>query len=127
MNKKYLGGFLILLTSQQVYAEVDWVSLIWHNDLFARKDGGGYTNGAYISWYDVSTAGDNSSTPPLMTRGLVWMLNDNPLFTVSEYTLGQTMITPKDISKANPDPNDAPYAGLLFLRSTYISVYENYA
>lgn len=127
MNVKYIGSLVVLLTTQPAWAEVDWVSLIWHNDLFAGEDGGGYTNGAYISWYDVSNEGEKAPGPPLLTRGLAWMLDDDPHFTVAEYTLGQTMITPKDISKMHPDPQDAPYAGMLFLRSTFISVHDNYA
>lgn len=127
MNMKYVGCLALLLASHSSWAEVDWVSLIWHNDLFAGKDGGGYTNGAYVSWYDVSNEGEKASGPPLLTRPLVWMLTDDPEFTVAEYTLGQTMITPKDISKPHPDPNDAPYAGLLFLRTAFTSVHENYA
>jgi lipid A 3-O-deacylase len=129
MNRKCVGSAFIfaLLINQSAHAEVDWVSFIWHNDLFAGKDGGGYTNGAYISWIDVSNEGDVTTAPPWMTLGLSWMLDENPNFTYSSYTLGQTMITPKDITKLIPDPNDAPYAGLLFLRSAYVSVHDDYA
>lgn len=124
-----LSGLLLGCSTlaNDTHAEVDWVSLIWHNDIFAHRDGGGYTNGVYISWYDLSNEGNKILSPPLLTRSLLWMLNDDPLFTLSAFTLGQAMVTPKDISQANPDPADAPYAGLLFLRSAYISVHEDYA
>lgn len=46
---------------------------------------------------------------------------------VSTYTLGQMMVTPKDIKIASPDPGSAPYAGLLFLRSSYFAVHDDYA
>lgn len=123
----YLISFA-LLASSPAQAEVDWVSLIWHNDLFAHQDGGGYTNGAYISWYDVSDLGQTTDIKaPLLTRSLMWMIDEDPQFSFSAYTIGQAMITPKDISQTNPNPSDAPYAGLLFLRSSYIAVHEHYA
>lgn len=124
-----LSGLLLGCSTlaHQAHAEIDWVSLIWHNDIFAHRDGGGYTNGVYISWYDISNEGEEILSPPLLTRSLLWMLDSDPQFTYSAYTLGQAMVTPKDISQVKPDPADAPYAGLLFLRSAYISVHENYA
>jgi lipid A 3-O-deacylase len=108
-------------------AEVDWASVIWHNDIFANRDGGGYTNGLYISWYDLSNEGDEKLKPPLLTLPLVWMQDDKAPLAYSAHTLGQAMITPRDISKEIPDPNDAPYAGLLFFRSSYIVVDDNFA
>ncbi len=109
-------------------ADIDWVSLVWHNDMFVFRDGGGYTNGAYISLFDLSDDNEGFSRPPLLTRPFLWLVdNDDPEFTLSVYTLGQAMVTPKDISKPVPDPNDAPYAGLLLLRSSFISVHENRA
>lgn len=109
------------------HAEVDWASVIWHNDIFANKDGGGYTNGLYISWYDLSNEGDEKPTPPLLTLPLSWMQNDNAPLAYAAHTLGQGMITPRDISKEIPDPNDAPYAGLLSFRSSYVVVEDNFA
>lgn len=128
-NISWLWGTLLLtlIISKPVHAEINWASVIWHNDLFAHQDGGGYTNGAYISWYDISTEGDEPLKPPVLNRPLLWMLNEQPQFTYSAHTLGQAMITPKDISKVTPDPRDAPYAGLLFFRSSYISVHEHHA
>src|SRR5690606_285837 len=45
----------------------------------------------------------------------------------NERTLGQSMVTPEDISKAVPDPNDAPYAGLLMYRNSHIVIRDNFA
>jgi len=116
-----------MLPMQAAQAEVDWASVTWHNDLFSGRDGGGYTNGLYISWYDLSSEGDDEVEPPLLTRPLTWMQNQITPLSYSVNTIGQSMITPTDITKENPDPDDAPYAGLLFFRSTYILVHDNYA
>lgn len=118
---------ICLLLAAQSNAEMDWASLIWHNDMFVFRDGGGYTNGAYISLYDVSNEGNGLAEAPLLTRPFLPFLQQNPDLTLSVYTLGQAMVTPRDISKAIPDPRDAPYAGLLMLRSSFISVYGNRA
>ena len=37
------------------------------------------------------------------------------------------MVTPEDITKEIPDPFDAPYAGLLFWRSSYVVVKNDFA
>ena len=119
-----LCGFLLVAPAR---AEVDWASIIWHNDIFANKDGGGYTNGLYLSWYDLSNEGEEKLKPPLLTLPLAWMQDDNAPLAYAAHTLGQAMVTPRDISKEIPDPNDAPYAGLLFFRSSYIVVDDNFA
>src|SRR5690606_36762378 len=108
-------------------AEVDWASVIWHNDIFASKDGGGSANGLYGSWYDLSHEGDENLSPPLLTLPLAWMQNDKAPLAYAVHTLGQGMTTPRDISKEIPDPNDAPYAGLLSFRSSYVVVEDDFA
>lgn len=119
--------FSTLSMSRPAYAEADWASVTWHNDLFAGKDGGGYTNGLYISWYDLSNEGESELKPPLLVLPLTWMQDEMAPLAYSAHTLGQAMITPDDISKEYPDPNDAPYAGLLLFTSSYITVQDNVA
>lgn len=126
MRIVFVCWFCFFLTLP-AHAEVDWVSVNWHNDIFANKDGGGYTNGLYISWYDLSNEGDEKLRPPLLTLPLTWMQNDAAPLAYAAHTLGQAMVTPRDISKKIPDPDDAPYAGLLFFRSSYIVVDDNFA
>jgi lipid A 3-O-deacylase len=116
-----------LLSASNIRAEIDWVTLVWHNDMFVFRDGGGYTNGAYISLVDLSNEGDGPAKAPPLTRPFLSLIADDPDLTLSVYTLGQAMMTPKDISKPVPDPKDAPYAGLLMLRSSFISVHNNHA
>lgn len=110
-----------------VYADVDAISVVWHNDLFAGKDGGGYTNGIFFSWYDLYEDNPAESKPPLLTRPVSWLISDEYDSAFSAHTFGQVMSTPKDISKVQPDPNDAPYAGILFLRSSWFVVNDDIA
>ncbi|MBU2886264.1 lipid A deacylase LpxR family protein [Gilvimarinus agarilyticus] len=108
-------------------AEADWASVVWQNDVFVNVDGGGYTNGLFLSWYDLTTEGEGYRQPWL-TKSLSWMLDQNSdALNFSEQTIGQAMVTPLDISQEVPDPNDVPYAGLLFYRASHAIVEENFA
>lgn len=130
MTLRFLTLCLLLwLPFAGARADVDWVSVIWQNDLMVGKDGGGYTNGLFVSWYDLSEGRDDNFRPPWLTRPLVGRLlsEGGEVGQVATHTLGQAMITPEDIGKAEPDANDAPYAGLLFWRSGYLTVDHNRA
>lgn len=110
-----------LAASAPALADVDWFAGIWHNDLFVGTDGGGYTNGVYASWFDLASTNRDEYAEPWLTRPFSdWLLpGSEGLVEVSAYTLGQAMLTPKNIEDPEPDPNDAPYAGLLLFRSSY--------
>lgn len=118
---------LACLVTSPSHAEIDAVSVVWHNDLFAGKDGGGYTNGVFLSWYDLYNEDQPDKKPPLLTRPVSWLVSDDYTSAFSAHTLGQIMSTPRDISKTRPDPNDAPYAGILFLRSSWFVTTDNVA
>lgn len=124
---RFLIASLMLLGSSTTFAELDWVSASWDNDLFAGKDGGGYTNGIYFSWGQRNQPGEEITEPPLMTLPLAWMLDKEPTYAYKLHSIGQAMVTPEDITKAIPDPADAPYAGLLFWRSAYVVVKNDFA
>lgn len=116
------------LSAAQLRADADWAAFYWHNDAFLGIDGGGYTNGAFFSLYDISSQNDDYGTPWLLRPLLGRLISDTGnQWELSGHTLGQMMVTPKDIKIADPDPNSAPYAGLLFLRSSYLAVHEDYA
>jgi lipid A 3-O-deacylase len=121
----FLGG--VIFSSQHALAEIDWVSASWDNDFFAGKDGGGYTNGIYLSWGQRNEEGEELTKPPLLTLPLAWMVSDDPTYSYKLHSFGQAMVTPDDITKQIPDPADAPYAGLLFWRSTYVAVQNDFA
>ncbi len=126
---RLLVGCASLLFTLPALAEVDWITAVWHNDLFAGTDGGGYTNGLYVSWFDLAETSEERHEVPFLIKPFSgWMLPD-PYgeLQVTEFTVGQAMITPKDIEKPVPDPNDAPYAGLLQLRAAYTVVGEDVA
>lgn len=105
----------------------DWASVVWQNDLFIGEDGG-YTNGLFISLYDLSTEGEAPYQTPLLAKPLAWMQQPSQDATMfSEHSLGQAMITPSDISQPVPDPEDAPYAGLLLYRVSHAIVEDDFA
>lgn len=123
----YMLTVFLIATSQQVFAELNWVSASWDNDVVAGKDGGGYTNGIYFSLGQRNDPGDEITQSPLLTLPLAWMVDDDPTYAYKMHTLGQAMVTPEDITKTIPDPADAPYAGLLYLRSTYVVVKNDFS
>lgn len=126
-----LASYLVVgaafFSSPNAVAELDWVSASWDNDIVAGKDGGGYTNGIYFSWGQRNEPEEEITKPPLLTLPLAWMLDDDPTYAYKLHSIGQAMVTPEDITKAIPDPADAPYAGLLFWRSTYVVVKNDFA
>jgi hypothetical protein len=117
----------VIIDTPNAFAERNWISASWENDVVAGKDGGGYTNGIYLSWGQRNEPDEEKTTPPLLTLPLAWMLGDNPTYAYKLHSLGQAMVTPEDISKKIPDPADAPYAGLLYLRSTYVVVKNDFS
>lgn len=123
----YAFSVFLLANSQQTFAELNWVSASWDNDVVAGKDGGGYTNGIYFSLGQRNDPGDEVTKSPLLTLPLAWMVDDDPTYAYKMHTLGQAMVTPEDITKKIPDPADAPYAGLLYLRSTYVVVKNDFS
>ncbi|WP_084005403.1 lipid A deacylase LpxR family protein [Gilvimarinus polysaccharolyticus] len=105
----------------------DWISLVWQNDLFSGRDGGGYTNGLFISLYQVAEAEAEPLVEPTLIKPLSWLLNDGYDLAFNEHSVGQVMITPADISKSTPAPHEVPYAGLLTYRASRVLVNDNIA
>jgi lipid A 3-O-deacylase len=122
-----LSVLLTILTSHNVVAERNWISASWENDVVAGKDGGGYTNGVYFSLGQRNDPGEGITESPILTLPLAWMVSDSPTYAYKLHSLGQAMVTPEDITKEIPDPADAPYAGLLYLRSTYVVVKNDFS
>lgn len=124
---RYLLLGTMVLNSQAVFAKIDWISASWDNDIAAGKDGGGYTNGIYFSWRQRNEPEEEITKPPLLTLPLAWMVSDEPTYAYKMHSIGQAMVTPDDITKEIPDPTDAPYAGLLYWRATYVAVQDDFA
>ncbi len=102
-----------------------WRSMTLDNDVFIGQDDG-YTNGLYIAQHEVG-AGKNSPSHGFLMRHFSKFIASDADFSINSYTLGQTMMTPEDITVEQPDPNDIPYSGMLFLSNTHISGHENVA
>lgn len=106
-----LAGALLPGTLSQALAEerLGTFSVVFENDLFANTDRH-YTNGVRLSW--LTSAGRE----PAWTRTLARAFP--PLDDVDDiriqYSLGQSMFAPRDITRRSPDPDDQPYAGWLY-------------
>lgn len=84
---------------------LEWSFLArWENDTFAAQDHF-YTNGAAIA---VSHTGDSWADP--IARWLPWGEGRRTV----AYEIAHVTTTPVDISRVVPDPDDHPYAGLLW-------------
>lgn len=107
-------------------AEVDWWSVTLDNDLFVGDDSG-YTNGLFISAYQLNEESPDQK-PHWSNRPLAWSLSaEKPDFSIQSFTLGQIMLTPQDISVSQPEPDDFPYVGMLFLNSNHVRAYQHVA
>jgi hypothetical protein len=92
------------------------------NDLFTGTDRD-YTSGVQVGTTSktVESFDDAVFAPSLLwtNRKLHWLqpkgFDENNV----AWTIGQRMFTPEDWSRAEPDPSDRPYAGLLFAGLTY--------
>jgi hypothetical protein len=85
--------------------------LHWDNDAFQRSNTDRwYTNGLRASWsWDSKTTSTMARTAKRLAGE--WMGGDAPTLT---YTVGQSMYTPRDISRADPQPDDRPWGAFLY-------------
>jgi hypothetical protein len=107
-------------------AEEGRLSLMVQNDVFVASDGGGYTSGITLS-HLRSVAPGEASIAPLPVLGTVapW-LGVGPA-ALTRFSLSQILVTPRDITRKEPDPLDAPYLGALWLGAGQVSVDDNVA
>ena len=122
-------SLLLLAISSPARAEVEWFSVTLDNDTFVGNDNG-YTNGFYVAWFD-GPEGKEKAEPGFLSKLMLWSMPDGGAsdFGFSVKTVGQTMITPDDITEDPPilPPDDLPYGGLLFYTDSWISVSQTYA
>jgi len=83
--------------------------VVFENDLFASRDQH-YTNGVRLAWLSAENDGQGFLR---RAAGLLPMVGRGADARV-EYALGQSMYTPADLSRRDPDPADRPYAGWLY-------------
>jgi hypothetical protein len=119
---------LLVFSGGVCQAKVDWLSFTWDNDIFLGKDKG-YTNGGFWTWFDTGRRAASYPEPFLIVRSLMWSMSGEkqPVYTVNAHTFGHMMVTPEDITRVNPDPNDIPYSGLAYYLNSHLKVYEHYA
>lgn len=106
--------------------ESKWFAVTVDNDLLVGNDNG-YTNGIYFSWFKVGDQNERH-TPHWLAAPLSWSLDMEGMKTsLQAYSVGQTMVTPEDITIENPPINEIPYSGALLFNYTYIAVEERHA
>jgi len=122
----FLFALLIFSVAPLHAEESNWFAVTIDNDLLVGNDSG-YTNGMYFSWFDVSDVNKHNE-PHWLAAPLSWSLNlDNVQRSLQVYSVGQTMVTPEDITIENPPLNEIPYSGSLLFNYTYIAINEAYA
>jgi lipid A 3-O-deacylase len=105
----------------------DWVSLTWDNDMFLGSDDG-YTSGIFMSWFDLGQNSAKTPEPSFMVSPLLWSLGEGePVRTANAHSIGQIMVTPDNIIRRVPDPDDLPYSGLLYYLNSHMRIYDDYA
>lgn len=119
----YLAVYTILSCSRIASAESErerWFSFSFDNDIFVGTDGG-YTNGLYVSWYDLPDPERKLLHIPWYYRLQMFLTGaDDRGEIVFTTNFGQSMITPSDITRPVPDENDIPYAGVLFWQGSVL-------
>ncbi|MGF6529107.1 lipid A deacylase LpxR family protein [Variovorax sp. PvP013] len=109
-----------------VLAEERYGALLFQNDLFLGRDGGGYTNGIYLSSLRVASPGEERIAPGVLVGPVASLLGLTHA-TLTAASFGQGIVTPKDIARRVPDPTDAPYAGFLVFRSAQVARHDDVA
>jgi hypothetical protein len=106
-----IGAALLLSLMSSAAAAQGWtVTLINDNDAYFNIGDRHYTNGVYAS----------VTSPPrtecAICRRLSWLMLPERGAATYRYGFfaGQNIFTPEDLSLADPDPDDLPYAGWLY-------------
>ncbi|WP_421854309.1 lipid A deacylase LpxR family protein [Marinomonas sp.] len=121
LSMKHYFLSLSLLVGTPVFADANWVSATLDNDFFVNEDNG-YTNGLYVSWYDVRDSETSDHSPDFWVKPLMWSMPSGSLKSSANiYGFGQTINTADDIEIPNPPENDFPYSGLLSFNNTFIA------
>lgn len=125
-RKCFLFTLLVLTAAPLQAEESSWFAATLDNDLLVGNDSG-YTNGMYFSWFEVSDQNEHHM-PHWLAAPLSWSLNMEGVRTsLQVYNVGQTMVTPEDITIETPALNEIPYSGALLFNYTYIAIKEAFA
>ncbi|MET0321704.1 MAG: lipid A deacylase LpxR family protein [Duganella sp.] len=102
-------------------AEDRHLSVMLQNDVFAGHDGGGYTNGLAVSYLRSTSQDETDIAPQWLLAPVAPFFGMGPA-TLAATSVNQIMITPRDITRKEPNPMDAPYLGALWVRAGQVSV-----
>lgn len=98
-----------------------FLTLAMENDLFASGEDQYYTNGVRLSWFEAGI-----DIPPWAEKiGELYpgfRLNESTSLT---FSIGQNLYTPSDITIADPQPDDRPWAAWLYGSAGMVSVTDN--
>ncbi|ETI58763.1 lipid A deacylase LpxR family protein [Marinomonas profundimaris] len=123
---KYAFVLLVLFTGT-VFAEDQWMSATLDNDFFVNEDNG-YTNGINVSIYSIDDTPSFEPDPDVWVKPFMWSMPDTPaLVTIKVNSIGQSLMTPSDLTVSHPPEGSLPYAGLLSYTNTYISIGPDHA
>lgn len=114
--------FLLAMAVNHVFAsEIDKHKYAWNltfeNDLFFGSDRF-YTNGVQLEVSRLWKTGEYVVGPVLGALCSKLGCGGQSLLT-SSHKVGQLMYTPEDISNPNPQPQDRPWAGMLYYAQDY--------
>ena len=126
LSRALAAALLCVLASvsMQARSESRYGVLNMQNDLFVGRDGGGYTNGTFLATVRASSREEAPLRSPALLTPIAPWLGVSKASLVS-YSAGQIIVTPRDLRRATPDPEDAPYVGGLAFRAAQIDVREN--
>ena len=126
LSRALAAALLCVLASvsMQARSESRYGVLNMQNDLFVGRDGGGYTNGTFLATVRASSREEAPLRSPALLTPIAPWLGVSKASLVS-YSAGQIIVTPRDLRRATPDPEDAPYVGGLAFRAAQIDVRGN--
>ncbi|AWY01458.1 hypothetical protein A8139_16960 [Marinomonas primoryensis] len=76
-----------------VYADINWMSATLDNDFFVNEDNG-YTNGVYVSFYDIHENVTAVKQPDFWVAPLMWSMTKQGIDNVvNVYSAGQALTT----------------------------------
>ncbi|MGO3740254.1 MAG: lipid A deacylase LpxR family protein [Marinomonas foliarum] len=124
---KYSLIGLSFLFGMSAHANQSWVSATLDNDFFVNEDNG-YTNGLYVTFYDVNESGNDAHWPDFWVKPLMWTMSDAPAKTSANvYSVGQTLNTAEDLTLVNPPQGSFPYSAMISINNTYITTRDDHA
>lgn len=99
-----------------------FLTLTLENDLFGAGTDKNYTSGVRLTYFNAA-----QKPGPV----LHWLDDNVPMVNINQttsvyYSLGQNLYTPDDITQAQPQPNDRPWAGFLYGAVGMTSLIDNH-